>query len=140
MDMKVCGVYKITSPSGKIYIGSSKNINIRKNRYKKLHCKEQIKIYRSLLKYGWEVHTFEIIAITEPEKRYKWEHILGMYYNVLGENGLNCVLPGYDGIPPIFSDEYREKMSKTITGKKQTTEAIEKSRQARKGVKRSQET
>ena len=46
------GIYKITSPSGKIYIGQSKDIEKRFKAYKNLKCKGQPYIYRSLLKYG----------------------------------------------------------------------------------------
>lgn len=34
------GIYKITSPTGKIYIGQSKNIPDRIKRYKGLRCKK----------------------------------------------------------------------------------------------------
>jgi group I intron endonuclease len=54
------GIYKITSPSGKIYIGQSWNIQNRFSQYKLLQCKGQPKLYNSLLKYGSEAHKFEI--------------------------------------------------------------------------------
>lgn len=44
---KITGIYKITSPSGRIYIGSSKNIRRRFYSYKNLHCKDQPKLYNS---------------------------------------------------------------------------------------------
>jgi len=55
------GIYKITNPKGKVYIGQSWNIQERFNQYKKLHCKRQRKLYNSFLKYGIENHKFEII-------------------------------------------------------------------------------
>ncbi len=58
---KICGIYKITSPSGKIYIGKSINIMHRCYDYEKLYCKHQHKLYHSLVKHGWSAHTFEII-------------------------------------------------------------------------------
>ena len=59
---KICGIYKIKSPSGRVYIGQSKDIVYERfKRYKKLRCKGQPILYRSLLKYGVENHTFEII-------------------------------------------------------------------------------
>lgn len=33
------GIYKITSPSGKVYIGSSKDINRRKEDYRYKRCR-----------------------------------------------------------------------------------------------------
>ncbi len=55
------GIYKITSPSGKVYIGQTWNFNTRLRKYKSLHCSKQPKIYNSLRKYGVFSHTFEII-------------------------------------------------------------------------------
>ena len=39
------GIYKITNPSGKIYIGQSVNIDNRISSYKNLKCKNQTKLY-----------------------------------------------------------------------------------------------
>lgn len=54
-------IYKITSPSNRIYIGKTKNINKRVSYYKKGHCKTQILLYNSIIKYTWENHIFEIL-------------------------------------------------------------------------------
>ena len=55
------GIYKITNPKGKIYIGQSINIERRFKEYKKLYCSQSRKLYYSLKKYGVENHLFEII-------------------------------------------------------------------------------
>ena len=55
------GIYKIITPSNQIYIGQSWDIEKRFNQYKILNCKNQIRIYRSFVKYGVENHKFEII-------------------------------------------------------------------------------
>ncbi|HEC36627.1 hypothetical protein LCGC14_1312370 [marine sediment metagenome] len=52
MEEKICGIYKITSPTKKIYIGQSIDINRRKIIYKNILCKLQRKIYNSLKKHG----------------------------------------------------------------------------------------
>lgn len=53
-------IYKITSPSGKVYIGQSKNAKRRIKDYK--YCKKEQRIlYNSLKKYGYKNHLFEII-------------------------------------------------------------------------------
>ena len=57
----ISGIYKITNPEGKIYIGKSKNIEQRFNNYKNLKCKNQYVLLESLKKYGWFYHTFEIL-------------------------------------------------------------------------------
>ena len=71
----ICGIYKITSPIGKIYIGQAININERWNDYKCLDCKAQRYIYNSLKKYGVDNHKFEIIHDLEKKERSKAEII-----------------------------------------------------------------
>ena len=56
------GIYKITSPTNKIYIGQSTNIKQRWNDYNKMiRCKRQTRLYNSLKKYGPKNHIFEIL-------------------------------------------------------------------------------
>lgn len=52
-------IYKITSPTGKCYIGKTVNFKKRMADYKALRCKGQPKLYRSLLKHGFENHIIE---------------------------------------------------------------------------------
>lgn len=95
------GIYKITSPSNKIYIGQSKNLLIRLKYYKTLNCKKQTLIYRSLLKYGVDNHIFEIIKVLpdnilqvdiDKEERYYYDK-----YVELGFKMLNGIIPGEIG-------------------------------------------
>ena len=62
------GIYKITSPSNKVYIGQSIDIEKRFSYYKRLSCKQQSKVYNSILKYGYENHVFEINKTTLIQK------------------------------------------------------------------------
>jgi len=56
------GIYKITTPSGHIYIGQSCNLLRRRGDYVRLTIKSrQTPIHRSILKYGFNAHSFEII-------------------------------------------------------------------------------
>jgi hypothetical protein len=58
----IIGIYKITSPSNKIYIGQSLNIERRFKHYSNLNgIKKQPKIYYSIKKHGLENHVFEIV-------------------------------------------------------------------------------
>lgn len=60
MDTKKYSIYKITNPSGKVYIGQSSNTIKRFKSYKR--CKpDQNAIYNSLQKYGYEAHFFEVL-------------------------------------------------------------------------------
>jgi predicted GIY-YIG superfamily endonuclease len=55
MDLSKIGycIYKITSPSEKVYIGQSRNIQRRVKNYKRIDCKQQTILYNSINKYGW---------------------------------------------------------------------------------------
>lgn len=59
--MVVCGIYEITSPSNRVYIGQSININKRWKNYKNSDCKGQPVLYKSFKKYSPKAHIFEII-------------------------------------------------------------------------------
>ena len=85
------GIYKIISPSKKIYIGQSINIEKRFYTYKLLHCKKQPFLFNSLKKYGAENHIFEVIEECEVIKLNERERYWQDFYNVL-ENGLNLML------------------------------------------------
>ncbi len=88
----ICGIYKITSPTNRVYIGESENIYKRWKDYKGVSCVKQPRIYNSILKYGVKNHKFEIIEICEPEERKCRERFWQDEFNVLGEEGLNCIL------------------------------------------------
>lgn len=55
------GIYKITSPTGKVYIGQSWDLKQRESYYRGGHSVRQPKLHKSLLKYEWSKHIFEII-------------------------------------------------------------------------------
>lgn len=59
--MKVFTIYKITSPSGKVYIGQTGRIKQRIKEYKYNLCKNQYLIYNSINKHGFNRHCFEIL-------------------------------------------------------------------------------
>ena len=63
LDKSKYYIYKITSPSNKIYIGQSTSIKTRFKSYKNLHCKGQSLLYKSFVKYRVTNHIFEILEI-----------------------------------------------------------------------------
>ena len=133
-NMKIIGIYLITSPTGKRYIGSSKDIEKRFKQYRRLSCKEQTKIYNSLNKYGIENHTFEVIYQCNFEDLYKWERFFGEQFNCI-EDGLNCSLPAYGDKPLIVSEETKNKMSQSNKGKKLNEYHKKKISKSNKGKK-----
>lgn len=86
------GIYKITSPSGKIYIGQSVNISNRLSKYKNLNCKSQRVLYNSIIKYGWDYHKFEVLCECDIEELNDKERYYQDLFNVVGSKGLNCML------------------------------------------------
>lgn len=117
-------IYKITSPSNKIYIGQTRNFIKRVSEYRCKSAKGQPYLYNSIKKYGFQSHKIEIICelpndvdqsiVNEYEKLYHSAFVLAGFKTM---NSREC---GSNG-----------KMSKA---------AIEKIRQARIGRKMSQHT
>jgi len=103
------GIYKITNPNGKIYIGQSIDIIKRFKQYKSLDCKRQPKIYNSLLKYGIEQHIFEIIEECSETKLNEREIYWKQHYNTVNE-GLNCEL--HDNSIGPKSESTKQKLRK----------------------------
>ena len=116
------GIYKITSPSNKIYIGQSNNIKSRFQKYKYLSCKAQTILYRSLLKYGWENHKFEIVTLCYEEQLNEFERDFQEAYDVIGPNGLNCRLTTTDNKSGKLSDQTKIKIGLANKGKIHTQE------------------
>ena len=112
---KICGIYKITSPNGKIYIGESSDINTRKYYYKIVSCHKQVKLYNSLKKYGWDAHNFEIVEECEFDELLCRERYWQDFYDVLNV-GLNCELTNCGGQKRILSQESRDKIGKANSG------------------------
>lgn len=125
------GIYKITNPKGKVYIGQSNNIDKRWRAYKQLRCKKQPKIHNSLVKYGVDNHVFEIVTECSTENINEFERYYQEVYNCIGKNGLNCALVD-DGMSKrqysectrvkqseiakkrVISEERREKLRLTM--------------------------
>lgn len=107
----ICGIYKITSPSDKIYIGQSKNINRRLGEHRNNKHRSQPKLYKSIIKYGWEAHRFEIIHIClETELNYLERYYIKLYNTFNSKHGLNLT---EGGDYTKMSEETKEKMKLT---------------------------
>ena len=134
---RIIGIYKITSPSNRVYIGLSSDIFKRWEHYKyPSNIKSQKLLYNSFIKYGVNSHIFEIIEQFEDENLLSEKEIYWIkYYNCYNtDNGLNLSIGG--NIPPIQnkskSEEHKEKIRQSLIGKKHSSETKEKIRQKRK--------
>ena len=123
------GIYKITSPSKKVYIGQSWNI---KERFRKYNYKSnQQLLMRSFSKYGLENHVFEIVEELNENITQEFLDDMEIYYMKLYKNNgfilLNIREGGSRG---KASPETILKMKNSLKGRKSPN----------KGKKFSQET
>ena len=109
------GIYKITSPTGKIYIGQSVNIHKRFTRYKNLGCVNQPRLYNSFIKYGVENHVFEIIEECLFEEMNIRERYWQEHYDVISNKGLNCFLQETLEVKRKLTLDFSKLKSKVIT-------------------------
>ena len=131
------GIYKITSPSRRVYIGQSVNVKKRFNAYKFLDCKCQRKIYNSLKKYGFEKHKFEILIECEVSELNDKERYFQEIYNSVN-NGMNCSFTKSTDRNGYHSKESIELMK--IARAKRGPESFAKYSETRTGSKLSEET
>jgi len=128
------GIYKITSPSDKIYIGQSWDLKKRFRKYKNLKCERQPKIFNSLVKYGFDNHTIEIICEFNCDD--VTQDILDQkeifYINEYKKNGFEMMNLASGGSKGKHSEETKEKLRKIkgtlhpSYGKKRSKEFCEK--------------
>lgn len=137
------GIYKITNPKGKIYIGQTIDFDRRVYQYRMLNCKEQPKLYNSLKKYGFNNHVFELIHQCQETNLTILERYYQELYKTIENDNLNCFLVTTKDKTGRHTEETKRKMSESAKGKKKTAEHIAKLPQNQKGYKgkkRSEET
>jgi len=130
------GIYKITSPTGKIYIGQTVNDKARLRHYRTHNCKGQKALYASLQKYHFKNHTFEIIEECEVEILNDRERYWQDHYDSAGRNGLNCRVTKSSDKSGYFSEETKKKMSESAKVKIFTEEHRKKIGDFSRGKKR----
>jgi len=141
------GIYKITSPKGKIYIGSAVNLDkrLKQHEYKyRQWVKDKTSsacryLYSAFEKYGFENFKIEVLENCEKlqleEREQYW---LDFYKSYNKENGYNILKKAYSNVGYKPSKESVEKMRKSLTGRKRSKESIKKQILSTKGVKRSE--
>lgn len=120
-----CGIYKIESPSGKLYIGQSKNIKQR-YRHHLGYSSVSTKLGRSYLKYGKEDHVFSVVEYCDIVELSEKELYYINYYNSR-EEGLNILDRNYtylhtesvnrkikEGVTKSWTPERRENQAKAM--------------------------
>jgi group I intron endonuclease len=123
---KIGFIYKITSPTGRVYIGKTTRLNDRISYYRNNNKGGQKMLDSSIKKHGWDQHKFEVIdeapadQLNDLEIRYIKEHNTFHYDN---SNGMNLTRGGEGTL-----------------GRKSSPEAIAKQIAKRIGTKRSDAT
>ena len=113
---KIIGIYKITTPTDKIYIGQSTNCLIRKSYYSRASCAKQIRLHASLQKYGWKAHKFEIIHVCLESELNELEiYYIDLFKSFNTPHGLNLQSGGGNY---KLSEETKLKIGNKRRGKK----------------------
>lgn len=120
------GIYKITSPSKRVYVGQSVNIEKRFKRYRSHDCKGQVRLYASIKKYGHEKHIFEILCECEVAELNAKERYYQELYSCIGQNGLNSRITKDGDRSGYLSPETIAKVVKANTGRKYSPEYAKK--------------
>jgi group I intron endonuclease len=140
-------IYKLTSPTGKIYIGRTCDFDKRMIEHK--HCaltkKMNNSLYKAIRKYGWENFTKEIIGkVNDKENAQLLEEALIRQYDSV-KKGYNDTYVGgggnqFEDMPNKKMEQFKKKMSRITSGKnngmygkKQTEATRVKQREKAKG-------
>ena len=120
-------IYKLTSPSGKQYIGLTTNFKKRMRNH--LRSNSNTKIYHAINKYGFDNFKKEVlIEVADPNLLPQLEIFYIKIYNTY-KNGYNMTLGGEGTFGQIpwnkgkkrkpFSEEHKRKLSEATKGKKE---------------------
>jgi len=141
MKKIICGIYKITTPSGKIYIGQSVDVNQRRIQHRCKSNRYKCPLHSAFIKYGFDNCKFEIIEECEEQQLDEREIYWINFFNTLDiKYGLNLKSGGANG---RHSELSKKKMSETNKGRSAWNKGLRMSREyveKRIGRKASDET
>ena len=119
-------IYKLTSPSGKVYIGQSINFKERLKKYR-LNSKKSIgaALHAAIEKYGIDKFDISILCSIELDDdievtKAELDRLEVYYiekYNSYGVNGYNLTAGGGGSFKRFVSNETRKKLSDINSGK-----------------------
>lgn len=112
-------IYRLTSPSGNIYIGQTVNIRRRFSYYKSSGAPFQPALNRSFLKYGIDNHKFEILyELPDGTSRNVLDQYEIFFHDQFKEAGFGLLNSKEPGISGRLSEESIEKIRQHNIGKK----------------------
>lgn len=107
----ICGIYKITSPTGRIYIGQSVNVLARWQSHRTDRRQNTI-LCNSILKHGYDSHKFEILERCKESDLNRLEkHYVDKFDSFNSITGMNLRDGG--GSHGRFCDATKQKISRT---------------------------
>lgn len=140
---KISGIYKITSPTGRIYIGQSIDVHKRWKGYRRYGSKSQKKLHRSLKKHGADAHVFEVLhELPIDASKYvitRYEQLYMDLYSDCGLLMLNICTAAGSTFGRKANDSTKRKMSKARRKRVITEETGKRISLALKGVPKSNE-
>lgn len=133
--LPIIGIYKITSPNKRVYIGQSVDIERRFNDHRLYNKNQKTKLKKSFDKYGADKHQFEILCECDTSALNRIERYYQDLFNCLSQKyGLNCIATKYGDRSGYHSEETKIKMSLASTGRTFSKETLIKLSQVKKGV------
>ena len=107
--IKIIGIYKITNPQGKVYIGKSIDVVKRIKCYTRNFCKKQYLLHNSLVEFGFWNHKVEIIKECQIIELDKLESFYILKYK---NKSLNIKLIKHDSV--FLSRQYNISIGKQL--------------------------
>lgn len=136
----VSGIYKIVTPSDKIYVGSAVNFRRRRNCHRTRlnkgvhHCPG---LQNAFNKYGPEALKFEVVEFVSRENLLAREQY---YLDLLWPKLYNCARVAGSSMGVKVTEAARKKISAALIGVKKSPEARARMSAAQKGKKLSART
>ena len=126
-------IYKHTSPSGKVYIGQTKQ-DVKKRWSNGYGYATSPHFNRAIKKYGWNNIQHKIIAegLTKKEANWLEQYLISYYHSNEGRYGYNITRGGDGSNGRIITKEERARLSEAHKGYKASEENKQKMREAHK--------
>ena len=143
---KIYAIYRIKSPSGKIYIGKDEYFPSRMNSHRRIaenprKVEHNSPLHRAIRKYGWEKMTVEMVDIaSRSAKELKRREKIWIWLNSSKHKGYNQTFGGEGTEGFRHSDATKEKLRQMKLGKKMSEAFCRALSQRMLGRKHSKET
>lgn len=131
--MNNCGIYKITSPTGSVYIGQAKNLKRRLREYKKPSgATGQTALRNSFLKHGVENHQFDIIEYCSEDELNCSERFWQDEFDSANRSNLNCILQDCNNVRRKMSENTIENIRVSKLGENNPMYGVKRTEESKK--------